>query len=152
VRGQGPPVFGKCAANCFSLGGPLSHARHHFSCPTCPIDYHRAALHSHLGPTPAQPPPSLCCSNEKVMTRRYDPEQVTHPLDVAHSAALVGGATGMYSSIVASPLRRHWLGGNGFLHGTTPLFLLSSHEVVEPFHCSNPAPLRHQLLSRGLPV
>jgi hypothetical protein len=25
VRGQGPPVFGKCARECFSLGGPLSH-------------------------------------------------------------------------------------------------------------------------------
>jgi hypothetical protein len=86
------------------------------------------------------------------MKKRYDPDQVTHPLDVAQSAALVGGATGMYSSVVAPPLRRHWPGGHGFLHGITRLFLLSSHEVVKPFHCSNPASLRLQFLSRGLPV
>jgi hypothetical protein len=31
------------------------------------------------------------------MSRRYDPGQITHPLDVAKSAALVGGASGTYT-------------------------------------------------------
>jgi hypothetical protein len=31
------------------------------------------------------------------MSRRYDPEQLTHPLDVAKSAALVGSASGTYT-------------------------------------------------------
>lgn len=33
-------------------------------------------------------------SNERAMSKRYDPGQVTHPLDVAQSAALFGGASG----------------------------------------------------------
>jgi hypothetical protein len=53
--------------------------------------------------TPAQPFTAIDCFNERAMTKRYDPEQVTHPLDVAQSAAWVGGASGTYQIAVAFP-------------------------------------------------
>lgn len=37
------------------------------------------------------------------MTRKYDPGLVTHPLHVAQSAALVGGAAGTYRTAIARP-------------------------------------------------
>jgi hypothetical protein len=43
------------------------------------------------------------CVNERTMTKRYDPGQVTHPLDVAQSAAWIGGATGMYRTVIVLP-------------------------------------------------
>jgi hypothetical protein len=95
VRGQGPTVFGKCAKDCFSLGGPLSHRPTSFY-------IHGPRLFTSIF-TPAQPFTTVDCFNERAMTKRYDPEQVTHPLDVAQSAAWVGGASGTYRIDVAFP-------------------------------------------------
>jgi hypothetical protein len=98
VRGQGPTVFGKCAKDCFSLGGPLSHRPTSFY-------IHGPRLFTSVF-TPAQPLSAVDCFNERAMTTRYDPEQVTHPLDVAQSAAWVGGASGTYRLDVAFPHAR----------------------------------------------
>jgi hypothetical protein len=98
VRGQGPTVFGKCAKDCFSLGGPLSHRPTSFY-------IHSPRLFTSVF-TPAQPYITVDCLNERAMTKRYDPEQVTHPLDVAQSAAWAGGASGTYRLDVAFPHAR----------------------------------------------
>lgn len=59
------------------------------------------------------------------MKAKYDPEQVTQPLEVARQAALVGGASGMHIDVssfhIISDCRI--LCFNSFLHVALSLFL-----------------------------
>lgn len=65
------------------------------------------------------------------MTRKYDPGQVTHPLDVAQSAALVGGAAGTYKTEV---VRRIWQSIRLFGSLTSSKRCLQTSLVTEA-HC-----------------
>jgi hypothetical protein len=87
--------------------------------PTCPDQLSSAALY--IQPeTPAQHLAAVDCVNERAMIKRYDPGQVTHPLDVAQSAAWIGGATGMYATVAVPPFPHFVFYCHFALYASTP--------------------------------